>query len=93
MPLTTLNPTYEEAAPAAARAPALPTLGGATVGLLDNGKKNVGHFLADIAEMLRTEHGVAEVVWRRKGNMSAPAPDDVMRDLVACDAMFVAIGD
>lgn len=93
MPLITLNPTYEENTRAAVRAPALKTLEGATVGLLDNGKKNVGHFLADVEQLLRSEHGVAEVTWRRKDNMSAPAPADVMRDLAACDAMFVAIGD
>ncbi len=93
MPLMFLNPTYEDAIPTAGRAPALPSLAGATVGLLDNNKKNVGQFLHYMEELLHSEYGVARVLRRRKSNMSAPAPAEVMRDLVACDAVIVAIGD
>lgn len=93
MPLTTLNPTYEDASAQTRPAPRLATLEGATVGLLDNSKRNVGHFLGYIEEILRTEHGVSDVVRARKANMSAPAPDDVMARLTACDAVFSAIGD
>jgi hypothetical protein len=93
MPLTTLNPTYEDASAQARPAPPLRTLEGATVGLLDNSKRNVGHFLAYVEEILRAEHGVTEVVSARKPNMSALAPDDVMARLTACDAVFSAIGD
>ena len=93
MPLTTLRPTYEDTSAAAEPAPRLDTLDGMTVGLLDNSKKNVGHFLAYVEEILRSEHGVAEVVRARKANMSAPAPDDVMARLTACDVVFSAIGD
>ena len=93
MPLTTLSPTYENAGAAAEPAPRLDTLEGTTVGLLDNSKTNVGHFLAYVEEILRQEHGVAEVVRARKANMSAPAPGDVMAKLIACDIVFSAIGD
>lgn len=93
MPLRTFNPTFEDTVAAARPAPRPSTLHGATVGLLDNSKRNVGHFLADVEDILREEHGVGEVVRARKANMSAPAPDDVMAQLTACDVVFSAIGD
>lgn len=93
MDFVTLDPTFEERTATRAAAPPLVSLRGATVGLLSNGKTNVAPFLDEVDSLLRSEHGVAEVVRLRKPNMSAPAPADVMRDLVACDAAFSAIGD
>ena len=93
MDIVTLDPTFEERPAARALAPALTSLEGATVGLLDNNKKNVGHFLQFVAEELTERHGVKEVVRRRKANMSAPAPEDVMLELIPCDAVIAAIGD
>ncbi len=93
MEIVTLNPTFEERTAPLATAPGLDTLAGATVGLLDNNKHNVGHFLQYVGERLQSEHGVAELVRRRKSNMSAPAPAEVLRDLLGCDAVISAIGD
>jgi hypothetical protein len=93
MPLVTLNPTYEKRSAQQTAAPALATLEGATVGLLDNNKKNVGTFLSFVEERLRRDHGVREVVRLRKSNMSAPAPADIMRQLTVCEAVIAAIGD
>ena len=44
-------------------------------------------------EILREEHGVTAVVRRRKRNASAPAPADLMADLLACDGVISAVGD
>jgi hypothetical protein len=93
MPLTVLDPTPGMTTRAAQTAPRLASLAGTTIGLLDNGKVNVDRFLDHVEEILRGRHGVKDVVRRRKPNMSAPAPPDVLRDLVACDAVVSAVGD
>jgi hypothetical protein len=91
--IVALNPTFEERVGEQSLAPALRSLKGATIGLLDNSKKNVGHFLQYVGEELVERHGVATLVRRRKVNMSAPAPQEVMIDLIPCDAVIIAIGD
>ena len=88
-----LDPTRERPAEAVARAPALDGLGGARIGLLDNGKIRVDRFCDFVEEILRAEYGVADVVRRRKRNASAPAPAEIMGDLLACDAVISAVGD
>jgi len=93
MPLIVLDPTSERAPATARMAPALRSLAGATIGLLDNGKANVTPFLDEVEAILRTTHGVRDVVRRRKVNMSAPAAPEVLRELLACDAVVSAVGD
>jgi hypothetical protein len=93
MPLIVLDPTQEGTRPVARMAPALRSLAGATVGLLDNGKANVTPFLDHVEAILRRDHGVKDVVRRRKSNMSAPVPPETLADLVACDAVLSAVGD
>jgi hypothetical protein len=63
------------------------------VGLLDNGKMNVDRFLDHVETLLRARHGVRDVVRRRKPNMSAPAPAEILGALAACDAVVSAVGD
>jgi hypothetical protein len=93
MTIKVLDPTAEVPARRAYPAAALPTLGGARIGLLDNSKIRVDRFCDFVEEILTTEHGVAEVVRRRKRNASAPAPDDVLADLLTCDGVISAVGD
>ena len=93
MPLIVLDPTSESDPPPARQAAALRSLAGATIGLLDNGKANVTPFLDHVEAILRATHGVRDVVRRRKGNMSAPAEPNLLRELVACDAVVSAVGD
>jgi hypothetical protein len=88
-----LDPTPERPAETTAPARALTGLAGARIGLLDNSKIRVDRFCDFVEEILRTEYGVADVVRRRKRNASAPAPDEVMGELLACDAVISAIGD
>jgi len=93
MTIKVLDPTAEGPAAAARPAAPLATLQGATIGILDNGKIRVDRFCDFVEEILRAEYGVAGVVRRRKRNASAPAPADVMADLLACDGVISAVGD
>lgn len=93
MSITVLDPTPGTAAEAARMAPALPALAGCTVGLLDNRKFNVERFLDHVEQILRSEHGVAEVMRRRKANQNAPVPPRMLADLATCDAVISAVGD
>jgi hypothetical protein len=88
-----LDPTAESPTVTVSPAPALPTLAGARIGLLDNGKIRVDRFCDFVEEILMAEYGVAHVVRRRKRNASAPAPADVLADLLTCDGMISAVGD
>ena len=88
-----LDPTAEGPVAAARPAAPLARLEGLTIGILDNGKIKVDRFCDFVEEILRAEYGVAEVVRRRKRNASAPAPADVMADLLACDGVIAAVGD
>jgi hypothetical protein len=88
-----LDPTPEGPATATGPAAALGSLAGTRIGLLDNSKIRVDRFCDFVEEILRTEYGVADVVRRRKRNASAPAPDDVIADLLTCDAVISAVGD
>ena len=93
MTIKVLDPTAEGPAAAAEPAPPLATLQGARIGILDNGKIRVDRFCDFVEEVLRAEYGVAEVVRRRKANASAPAPADVLADLMTCDGVISAVGD
>jgi hypothetical protein len=88
-----LDPTPERPAQTTRPAPALATLAGARIGLLDNSKIRVDRFLDFAEEILRTDYGVVDVIRRRKRNASAPAPSEVMADLLHCDAVISAVGD
>ena len=88
-----LDPTPGTPIQAARMAPGRASLDRATVGLLDNGKMNVDRFLDHVEALLRMRHGVRNVVRRRKPNMSAPAPAEILGALAACDAVVSAVGD
>ena len=93
MPITVLDPTPGTRPRRVRMAPPLRALAQARVGLLDNGKVNVDRFLDHVEAVLRGTHAVADVVRRRKPNMSAPAPSDLLAELAACDAVISAVGD
>ena len=88
-----LDPTYEEAAAGFTLPPRLEDLRGTTVGIISNGKEGTSHFFAHLERVLRTDHGVAEVVQRVKGSLSAPAGPDIMNESSAWDAAIAGVGD
>jgi hypothetical protein len=87
------NPTSEVEAAPARQAPPLQSLRGARVGLLDNGKVNVNRFFDHVEALLRSEHGVSEVVRRRKPDVSRPVPPALLAEMSSCDAILSAVGD
>lgn len=74
-------------------APRLATLSGAKIGLLDNTKKNADLLLRAAADILQREHGVGEVIYRRKISSSPAAPAEMLDELASCDAVINAYGD
>ncbi len=71
-----------------------PDLRGSRVGLLANVKRNAEQFLDEVGVLLRTEHGAAVVVRRKKQSITDPVPADILADLVAtCDVVVVGVGD
>jgi len=74
-------------------APRLNTLKATRIGLLDNTKKNADRLLAEVGKILIRDHGVVEVVSRRKVSSSPAAPVEMIDELANCDAVINAYGD
>ena len=88
-----LNPTFEETAVGFAAPPRLEDLRGATIGIISNGKQGTAHFFAHLERVLRDRFGVATVVQRVKGNLSAPAEREIMDEAAGWDAAITGVGD
>ena len=93
MTLRVLDPRQFAEGDAVQMAPPVAKLEGAVVGLLDNAKIGTATFYDHVEELLKTRHGVREVVRRRKGDSSRPAPDAILGELSAADAVVSGIGD
>ncbi len=91
--LKVLDPRQGAEGDALRLAPALPSLEGAVVGLLDNAKIGTARLFDFIEEILRREHKVREFIRRRKPDASRPVPGDMLRELAGADAVISAIGD
>lgn len=86
------DPTAEPRASGTTLAKRRPSLAGARAGILDNGKANAGALMLAVAERLRAEYGVAEIVKRQKP-VAGPPSAEVLRDLTACDFVLVGSAD
>ena len=93
MNIRVLDPTVGEAVSATTAMPGLASLEGRRVGLLDNSKVNVRQVLDHVEEILRSQHGVKEVVRLKKLDPSRPAPPTVLAEMTGCDAIISAVGD
>ena len=93
MTLHVLDPTFDGQQPTQETVSRLSSLSGRTVGLLDNGKLNVNTLLNHMEELLRSQHGVIQVVRLSKPDASRPVPDDVIANMADCDAVISAVGD
>jgi len=75
-------------------APRLASLGGKTIGLIDNRKRHSDVFLARLQELMKERYGVAGFKYYTKDGASVATPEDVMAGLVAkCDAVIHAVAD
>jgi hypothetical protein len=73
---------------------ALGGLNGKVVGFIDNAKTNFSSLVEDLSELLKTRHGVTQVIVRRKRGASMPATDAVIEELAAqCDLVICGSGD
>ncbi|MFQ5895141.1 MAG: hypothetical protein ACE5JJ_04895 [Nitrospinota bacterium] len=74
--------------------PRLGDLGGKVVGFLDNSKLHPNRYFERIAERLRQEAGVAEVVMVSKPYFARPAQPHVLDGLAArCHAAITGVGE
>jgi hypothetical protein len=92
MTIRVLDPRLDPEGEPLALAPALASLDGVTLGLLDNSKIGTAGFYDHLEPLLR-RHGVRDVVRRRKPDLSRPAPRDLLEELAAADALVSGIGD
>ena len=93
MTLRVLDPRQAAQGEAMRLAPALSSLNGAVVGLLDNAKIGTARLFDFVEEILRDEHGVREFIRRRKPDTSRPVPPEMLAELSGADAILSAIGD
>jgi hypothetical protein len=93
MTIRVLDPTNETAVPIGATAPRLISLQGKTVGFISNGKEGTKGFFGHLDTMLRSEFGVADVIFRTKSNYSAPADAHIAAEIKHWDAVVTGIGD
>src|SRR5690606_28441122 len=73
--------------------PRRPWLRGPVLGLLDNARIGTARFSDHVEAILRHEHGVREVIRRRKSDATRPAPREIIAQLSGADALITGIGD
>jgi len=93
MTLIVLDPRQLPESGAPGLAPALPALGGAVIGLLDNAKIGTARFYDHLEAILRSRYGVREFIRRRKPDTSRPVPPELLGELSGADAIVSGIGD
>lgn len=93
MTLRVLDPRLSADGEALRLAPPLASLNGALIGMIDNSKIGTARYFDFIEEILKKEHGVREVIRRRKPDSSRPVPPQMLAELSGADAMLAAIGD
>ena len=93
MTIKVLDPRLDAEGEATKMAPAVSSLRGSVVGLLDNAKVGTAHYFDYIEEILRARYGVREVIRRRKPDASRPAPVEMLGELSVADAIVSAVGD
>jgi hypothetical protein len=88
-----LDPTNEMKAAGTKPAPRPASLAGKTVGFISNGKEGTKAYFAHVDRLLRSELGVADVVWRTKSNYSAPADAHIVAEIQNWHAVVTGVGD
>ncbi len=69
------------------------TLGGATLGILENNKEFSDWVLDRVRERLRDSFDIKNVVQRCKHHLAQPAAPEILEELSAnCDVVMVGVG-
>ena len=93
MTLMVLDPTQSAEGEALRLAPALQSLEGAVVGMIDNAKIGTERLFDFIEEILRNDYKVREFIRRRKPDATRPVPPQILAELRGADAILSATGD
>jgi len=73
--------------------PALESLAGKVVGILDNGQANSSPMFHELAQLLQERLHAAEVIVRKKPTHMQGAPEPMIDELVSrCDAVITGLG-
>jgi hypothetical protein len=78
-----IDPTAGGSRATIALAPRPMDLAGKVVGLLDNTKEQADVILATVADVLRRDYGVADVIICRKEHYSKPASAAIINDMAS----------
>jgi hypothetical protein len=88
------DPTSTGATRTLHRAPALASLDGKTIGILENGKLNAIEMLREIAVQFERQHGCRIQAVYKKTNASAPAPSHTLEQAAKeVDFLITGLGD
>ena len=87
------DPTAASSVQGSALAPRLSSRRGRVVGVLDNGKANAGVLMTAIAEQLKQEHGVKDVIVRTKPVAGPASPETVKVLKEQADLVLVGSAD
>lgn len=93
MTIEVLDPTHGDHLSDFALAARLPTVRGATIGIISNGKQGTRRFFDALATELIDTYGAADVVRVTKANYSAPADADVLDRAKEWNALVAGVGD
>lgn len=93
MTLMVLNPTQSAEGEALRMAPALSSLEGTVVGMIDNAKIGTEQLFDHIEAILRKEYKVREFIRRRKPDATRPVPPEMLAELRGSDAVLSSTGD
>ena len=93
MTLMVLDPRQTAEGEALRLAPALASLEGCVVGMIDNAKIGTERLFDFIEEILRKEYGVREFIRRRKPDASRPVPPQMLAEMSGADAILSSTGD
>lgn len=93
MTLRVLDPRLDAEGETLRMAPPLASLDGAVIGLLDNAKIGTERFFDFVAEILRSQYGVRDLIRRRKPDASRPVSKEMLAEMSGADALISAIGD
>ena len=74
-------------------APRITSLRGATLGLLDNSKRNSDILLATIGQELKDRYGVSETIETTKPSASHVVSAQLQQLLARCHAIITGVGD
>jgi hypothetical protein len=88
-----LDPTGEVEPHSVSRPPRPDSLYHRNIGLLSNGKAAVAPLFDHLESLLRLEWKAYEILRLTKGNYSAPAEPDLIRELARCHLIFTGVGD